>query len=528
MTKQIFGRPFFLHPFMNLFKYPVPILNFGALLLVFFAGQTASSAEPEYNLYRGKETREGRHSLSQDGHNPGLTNLLWWDPVLLGGQKFFLIEVIPSAGVPVNGTNVWTSSLKATEKAISYVPIINGDPAYFFAKTVTPLSDTQLTKAKTGTKVSTFTWTFKNAPEFPVVAGNVFEIEVNIPVGPTDGLFPQRYFIYTVTGVEGGPLTIVVDSYEASGGFVSMGQLFTSTGKEIKVTLYNTLYQGVDQNSDDKPGQTLVYAGAALMRRTKGSYIASPIVAQLKQKDPGVYPWRAVGAKNEKTLIQIPESPLTEKAFELGLVTSYTYNGDRIHTSRNSNEDQRQNIVWSWPVPVPDKRTDLISFESAKQDFIAEYKRLHPGTFPSSLMISSTPVQVSSKIIPLSGSSSEDLDVLMVAREDGHIFALDAKGNVDTGATTQIWEYPSVSTPNGELWRPGPFGFSSALVHRFSASSSSEIQDLYYIASENGHVYALQMSGDGKGNTDRQWTFPSNRSLGLLSGSVMSMQKNKI
>lgn len=140
MTKQIFGRPFFLHPFMNLFKYPVPILNFGALLLVFFAGQTASSAEPEYNLYRGKETREGRHSLSQDGHNPGLTNLLWWDPVLLGGQKFFLIEVIPSAGVPVNGTNVWTSSLKATEKAISYVPIINGDPAYFFAKTVTLIS----------------------------------------------------------------------------------------------------------------------------------------------------------------------------------------------------------------------------------------------------------------------------------------------------------------------------------------------------------------------------------------------------
>lgn len=511
---------------MNRFNTFKQIINI-ELIIVALVSVTTFGAEPEYNLYRGQETRVGHHSLSQDGHNPGLSNLLWWDPVLLGDEKSFLSEMMPSAGVPSEGTNAWTSSLAAKQKSISYLPQANGEPAYFFAKTVSPLSDTELTKAKIGAKVSAFSWTFKSSPKFPLAPGNVFEIDVNIPNGPTDGLFPQRFFVYSITGVEGGPLIIIVDSYEASGGFASMGQLFKSTGEEIKVTLYNTLYRGGGQNPDDQAGKTLVYAGTTLLRRAKGSYIASPIVAQLKENDPGIYPWRAVGAKNEKTLINIPEPPLTEKAFELGMVTSYTYSGDRIHTSRASNEDQRQNIVWSWPVPAPDKRTDLLGFESAKENFVTEYRKLYPDAVPASLTIQSTPIQVNAKVIPLSGRSVQDLDVLVVAREDGHIFALDAKGDVATGTTTQIWEYPSQSTSVGDLWRPGPFGLSSALIHRFPASSSSETQDFYYIASENGRVYALQMTGDGKGNTDRQWTFPANRSLGRLSGSVVFVTNTK-
>lgn len=130
----------------------------------------------------------------------------------------------------------------------------------------------------------------------------------------------------------------------------------------------------------------------------------------------------------------------------------------------------------------------------------------------SDLGIDSTPLQTTTDIT-VSGSPVQR-DVVVVAMENGRLYCMDAHGDPATGAPPQVyWTYPTEDNvdPNDSATEDGknriaemPSGFdlSSSLVANVGGV------DLLYVASQNGKVYCLEMSGRGDGTTRRRWTYP--------------------
>lgn len=127
------------------------------------------------------------------------------------------------------------------------------------------------------------------------------------------------------------------------------------------------------------------------------------------------------------------------------------------------------------------------------------------------LGITSTPVMSVATVDPGSGPTLRD--VVVVARENGSITAMEAHGNDATGAQNHVlWTYPSEDVgfdPNdvagedfGITENPTQFNLSSALMANVGGV------DLLYIGSQNGKVYCLEMQGRGDGTTRRRWTWP--------------------
>lgn len=127
------------------------------------------------------------------------------------------------------------------------------------------------------------------------------------------------------------------------------------------------------------------------------------------------------------------------------------------------------------------------------------------------LGITSTPVLTVANVNPGTGTTTRD--VLVVARENGSITAMEAHGNDATASQQHVlWTYPSedvAADPNddptedfGITENPTKFNLSSALVTNIAG------QDLLYIGSDNGKVYCLEMEGRGDGTTRRRWTWP--------------------
>lgn len=132
---------------------------------------------------------------------------------------------------------------------------------------------------------------------------------------------------------------------------------------------------------------------------------------------------------------------------------------------------------------------------------------------PADLTVSSTPV-VATTDVAVSTVTTENRDVAIVAMEDGRIYAVDAVGDASTGdAPATFWSWPSgdpATDPNRVLAQDGqstehPTGFnnSSGLIETVGGRS------VYYIASENGRIYALDVEGRGDGTTERVWSWPN-------------------
>jgi len=166
------------------------------------------------------------------------------------------------------------------------------------------------------------------------------------------------------------------------------------------------------------------------------------------------------------------------------------------------------------------------------------------------LAINSTPVYAN---VPIainangSGSTTVNTNVVVVAGEDGRIYCLDAKGNAD-GTTNVYWAYPTIpsSTPDPNI-NGGPDGVNNttlAIMPTGFNTSSALIQEVpvgsgnffLYIASSNGRVYCINMTGRGDNNvslkqpgtTNRVWTYPDDypatpqvSNLGSFTGSLV-------
>ena len=131
---------------------------------------------------------------------------------------------------------------------------------------------------------------------------------------------------------------------------------------------------------------------------------------------------------------------------------------------------------------------------------------------PADLTVSSTPVAATTDVAVAVGNT-QNRDVVIVPTEDGRVYAVDAVGDSSTGDAPQtFWSWPSdnpATDPNRVLTQDGqstehPTGFnnSSGLIETVGGRS------VYYIASENGRIYALDVEGRGDGTTERVWSWP--------------------
>ncbi|MBS1712859.1 MAG: PQQ-binding-like beta-propeller repeat protein [Armatimonadetes bacterium] len=128
------------------------------------------------------------------------------------------------------------------------------------------------------------------------------------------------------------------------------------------------------------------------------------------------------------------------------------------------------------------------------------------------LGIDSTPLQVTTTV--QTGGGPVNRDVLVVAMENGRLYCTDAHGDPTTGAPPQVyWTYPTEGStdPNNDPAEDGKdriaetaagFDLTSALVANVGGT------DLLFVASQNGKVYCIEMSGRGDGTARRRWTWP--------------------
>ena len=111
------------------------------------------------------------------------------------------------------------------------------------------------------------------------MAGQDYSVSVNIPVGPTDispGTldlrYSQKFYVYRISGVVGGPFVQVVD-VDAANGLVRLGDngnqtsvVYQPVANQIVIELLNTTPLDTDGTTLDpnaNVGNELVYADAA-------------------------------------------------------------------------------------------------------------------------------------------------------------------------------------------------------------------------------------------------------------------------
>lgn len=300
--------------------------------------------------------------------------LRWWDPA----SAAIDVRDNDTAGTTATPPASWVgpSPLAAiTAGNASRGPV---GPAYRFTDTIAATSPTDPTAGAT----ANYAWTF------PATAGQEFAVSVNIPVGPTDVAgggpfdlrFPQRFYVFEISGVVGGPVIEIVD-VDAYNGLVRLGEggadtdrVFVPTaGGSITVRLFNTVPRRPDGSFLDPfadPGNQLVYADQAQIQGRGPSAAETatvPVVGELTNTPPvgGLqFPRRVYGTRIEDSFIGDLNA-----SYRFGVVTGYTYNSESVSAPGTFAADNR---VFSWPVrrPASLSQANLDTYEQAKSAWL--------------------------------------------------------------------------------------------------------------------------------------------------------------
>jgi len=355
------------------------------LVMTLLVGALLAAVAPaqDFGTFLGSSARQGVPTLAPStpgGTNPNVYNdfgrgfLRWWDPT---DSSLASIDndSAGTAGLPV-GTWQQPNALAAAVAALAVrTP---GQPAYRYNFTTVATSTTDPTAGAT----ATYSWTFNG-----LVAGQDYSVSVNIPVGPTDispGTldlrYSQKFYVYRISGVVGGPYVQVVD-VDAANGLVRLGDngnqtsvVYQPVANQIVIELLNTTPLDTDGTTLDpnaNVGNELVYADAAQIAGQGplgGRYNAQPIVAELTATPPiggpVQFPRRVYASRIEETFIGA-----LNDTYDFTVLTSHTYNSERVDLPGNFGT---QNIAFSWPIFRPQATTQaqLAAYAQAKRDWL--------------------------------------------------------------------------------------------------------------------------------------------------------------
>lgn len=428
----------------------------------------------QYDTYRGSNAREGRHDGDQAIYDPGRSFLRWWDPPL-GEQRVVDNDDPGAIRIPVGDWFAPTG-----QEASNAVNALAERP-YYFAFTTASRSVERYWERDPSDPNPLRTFTF----EFPGVnAGEDYVLFVNIPVGPTDidpgpGTdlrFPQRFYVYEITGVvnpddPGQPIYQRVDTFAAGGTWVRLGNDGLATdrvfravggGLPIRIRLLNTVPRDPEGRLYDQPGATLVYGDAAMIMRSTtapGTYAASPVVAFMNDVPgtPSQSPWRVITARNESFDVQFGSRVLNTT---LGVVNSFDWEG----TNFNPGEDGtgRRNLVWSWPARRPFAATteENRRYDLERAAFVTGAASTYPGHVPfPRAKVAIDKDNLSSGVVPGTGWVPS---TLIPGYRGENYYTQPA---IVGGPTSRVVYEPALKPGKYEIyiWRPGGTGLPSSL-----------------------------------------------------------------
>ncbi|HWD37408.1 MAG TPA: hypothetical protein VG944_01045, partial [Fimbriimonas sp.] len=372
-----------------------PLAMLAVLGLVLLSAQAAFGQADNPTL-KGNNRRVG-HNSDPVRYNSGATVLQWVGPPLgpTGAGASLTVDDSFRGDDTVNGqaslangsvpNTAWNSVLTTNVAQEAFSPFIRHRTApqdiledYAVANS-TPSSAASQTTPATGT-ASTFTWRFDTGGSG---VPQSYALYVWVPQGPmqfaanTLPIFPQRYYVYTITYGNGlQTFTDVVDTYAGGTGFVRLGNgglptnaVFPSDGTHsITITLYNTVPRNAN-GSLTTTGPSVVYADAAMATPIGAIFTASPVSAY--QRDSGGLPVVDTGGDLDVSPYPtgqayfaritaaynsvVPVSGGTGVSTNyIGHVTNYQMNPDRWQVPAVKGVPTVPTALWNWqPSPLP-------------------------------------------------------------------------------------------------------------------------------------------------------------------------------
>lgn len=363
--------------------------KFGMQAAFFVAAAALATmvAAQDFRSSRSTGQREGVPSLSPSTvpgtlpafyNNVGRGFLRWWHP--LQEVRTFLDNDDTVVGTPSGVSSVsagaWTSPdpIPAGIGATTLAYLFDSKPGITPYRMTRSTAQTINTTDPTAGATAIYEWQFNN-----LTAGQEYQLFVNIPIGPTAVSFPyqandypQRYYVYQITGITDGPDNEVVDVLSAGGGLVRLGEdgtsqnvVYVPTGNTITIRLYNTAPRGGDGALLDplaNPGAEWVYADSAYITSSavmEGGITAQPVAAELSATPPASasvlnanFNRRVYSARNE-----IFVSGTLADQLPITSLSSFFYDGDAYDGNPgfplNTTENERLNTAFNWPVRRP-------------------------------------------------------------------------------------------------------------------------------------------------------------------------------
>jgi len=344
------------------------------------------AASQDYPSYHGAGGRTGVQASNPTVDTPGKAFVRWIDPKLATSLQMDN----GAAGTSFVNAGVGAWNAPSDQMASPFVDKNLMEP-YRYSRIVA-CDTNSFWLANGGAAPATYSWNFASG----LVGGDEVALYVNIPMGPTDvnpaiGTtelhYPQRYYVYEITGVNNpdgstNPVREIIDTFRTGGGQVRIGggggttsQVYTvQAAANVTIKLLNvSIRNGSGVTGDtSNASYNLVYADQAEVRKSNGisgSYVAQPIVADLTDT-ANPFPIRTYGARNEDVTFQKGTQNFSTSQ---GVITSYNHNGYKVLAAETGLAGTyRRNTVWRWPATGPFGETAAITNQYAtdKQNWI--------------------------------------------------------------------------------------------------------------------------------------------------------------
>lgn len=537
----------------------------------------------DYKTLQGSNQRTGDASLA----SPGRALLHYYRPVLVtpGDTKSIVRDNASSTAIVSPG---WVAPALTDETGGSYRGYTTGNaaedlvtgwddpfvsppdnPGYLYASTIPagPGTDPTIKNFPADT-LKTFEWVME--PFVPAErAPRNYALYVWLPVGPTgDGLggllFTQRYFVYEILYANGRRWIDVVDTYQAGGGWVRLGnggkptnQLFDYDGTNpIRIRLYNTVQRLNGHENDvvnsplanwlsvytDNPYTSVVYADAALAVPITGDIAATPIVSQIDPVNPllGTHMVYArngytVGLVNGQTQTQVTGGvysvdhasgakrwdylPLVESQF----TTRQDNNGAGVTVQApfiaNTTEPNYQGTDYCRAPIVNVLGTEsAVRYQPTLRDGTYEIYIWCPGTRGTEQLAVGTEVRVLEGATVNTFTVNQDVGggwVRVGTRRFTHNATLAALEVQITNYSANVADLGRFAYADSVIFvGAANLSITSTPVHanalvRVTNGGAPTAANVVLVATEDGRIHCVDAVGNADGTTNVYWTYPS-------------------
>ncbi|MBS1717123.1 MAG: PQQ-binding-like beta-propeller repeat protein [Armatimonadetes bacterium] len=522
------------------------------IVIAALAGVSCLAFAQDSPTYKGENGRSGKtvdpisnDPTIQSTNGPGQGDLFWFHPTIAEnrGHSYLVDNTNIAATSFTAGWTVPTTGLAGGY----YFPsgYAAGTPPYLYAPTIaSALGSDPTLKLNPSDSLETASFTVQPTDILP----RGYALSINVPVGPTNGVYQQRYMVVKIQYGAGASEIDVVDTNVSGGGWVRLGnggkatdRLYDYDGTHpFIITIYNTIPRDAGGALLGTPG-LYVYADAVRAIPDGGSITATPIIRGWTTSS--VTYKRAITVYNKNTSVIKDGKPATVVT---ALANCYNL-GDG-------------SLAWSYSPQTKDTGgiiDDLSSGVTFSAGFTsATTASNYYGTdYLAAPIVNNLGTADNVTYAPVLQDGQYDLYVWLPGDSNGETFGHSVRYEIHEGATVttvtidqsvasgwfrlgtrKFTSANSIGNPlsvvitnysadSGDLTRKSyadAVWFVGTANHtvkstpvlatvdlKLSPSSSPVPTDVAVFAGEDGKIYCVDAIGDGLGGTKVYWTYPS-------------------